>query len=204
MMNQLQKQWRSLSLGLLLVTALAACAAPANQGATTDTQSDSGVTSQSDSGITAQETVTSTVTTGADQGTAGGATDNANAATAKVNLNTATEEELLAAVPNLGERMVDEFMEYRPYASIQQFRREIGKYVDEAQVSDYEQYVYVPVNVNEADADTLMQIPGVDATAAEALIAARPYNDDTAFLDQLTQVAPTVDRASAEGYLATQ
>jgi len=59
-----------------------------------------------------------------------------------------------------GNRMVREFLEYRPYISIQQFRREIGKYVEEAQVAEYEQYVYVPVNVNESDAATLQQLPG--------------------------------------------
>lgn len=37
--------------------------------------------------------------------------------------------------------MVRKFEEYRPYVSIQQFRREIGKYVDEAMVAAYEQYV---------------------------------------------------------------
>ena len=71
--------------------------------------------------------------------------------------------------------MVREFLEYRPYVSIQQFRQEIGKYVDEAQVAAYEQYVYVPVNVDEADAKTLQQLPGVDEAVAAELIAARPY-----------------------------
>ena len=46
----------------------------------------------------------------------------------KLNLNTATREQFLT-IPGVGDRMVREFEEYRPYASIQQFRREIGKYV---------------------------------------------------------------------------
>jgi hypothetical protein len=37
--------------------------------------------------------------------------------------------------------MAHEFEEYRPYSSIEQFRREIGKYVDEAEVARLEQYV---------------------------------------------------------------
>src|SRR6185312_4540435 len=60
---------------------------------------------------------------------------------AKVNLNTASEADLLRAIPNLGNRMVHEFEEYRPYRSIFQFRKEIGKYVDQAQVAEYEKYV---------------------------------------------------------------
>ncbi len=44
-----------------------------------------------------------------------------------VNLNTATREELLL-IPGMGPRMAREFFEYRPYKSLDQFRREIGKY----------------------------------------------------------------------------
>jgi DNA uptake protein ComE-like DNA-binding protein len=121
----------------------------------------------------------------------------------KLNLNTATEEEFLT-VPNVGARMVREFLEYRPYVSIQQFRREIGKYVDEAQVAAYEQYVYVPVNVNEADAETLQQLPGVDATMAAALIAGRPYADNAAFLAKLATVVPNANLAAAGAYLESE
>lgn len=59
--------------------------------------------------------------------------------------------------------MVGEFLEYRPYVGIRQFRRKIGKYVDEEQVAAYEQYVNVPIDPNESDAATLQQIPGLDA-----------------------------------------
>ena len=44
-------------------------------------------------------------------------------------------------IPGVGSRMAHEFEEYRPYTSIEQFRREIGKYVDEAEVARREQYV---------------------------------------------------------------
>ena len=37
-------------------------------------------------------------------------------------------------IPGVGERMAHEFEEYRPWTSAEQFRREIGKYVDEAEV----------------------------------------------------------------------
>jgi DNA uptake protein ComE-like DNA-binding protein len=121
----------------------------------------------------------------------------------KFNLNTATEEEFLT-VPNVGARMVREFFEYRPYVSIQQFRKEIGKYVDEAQVSAYEQYVYVPVNPNEADEATLQQLPGVDAKVAAELVAARPYADNAAFLTKLATYVSPADLASAQTYLEAQ
>jgi DNA uptake protein ComE-like DNA-binding protein len=124
------------------------------------------------------------------------------ATTTKLDLNTVTEDQLLATIPGFGSRMVREFMEYRPYTTILQFRKEIGKYVSTDVVTEYEKYVYVPVSVNDADAATLQQIPGVDAAAADALVAARPYADNAAFLAKLQDVAPSVDAALAQSFLA--
>jgi DNA uptake protein ComE-like DNA-binding protein len=62
-----------------------------------------------------------------------------------INLNTATDEEILL-IPMIGNRMLREFKEYRPYAALAQFHREIGKYVDAAELARLEQYVYVPLS----------------------------------------------------------
>ncbi|MCW1970216.1 MAG: helix-hairpin-helix domain-containing protein, partial [Anaerolineae bacterium] len=105
----------------------------------------------------------------------------------KLNLNTASATEF-RTVPNVGNNMVREFNEYRPYSSILQFRKEIGKYVNAAQVADYEKYVYVPIKFNNADADTLQQMPGVDKTIAAQLIAARPYASKDAFLKKMGEL----------------
>lgn len=59
-----------------------------------------------------------------------------------LDLNTASAEEILL-IPGVGDRMRHEFEEYRPYRAIAQFRREIGKYVDEAEVARLEQYVTI-------------------------------------------------------------
>ena len=48
---------------------------------------------------------------------------------------------LILMVPGVGDRMAHEFEEYRPYQNIEQFRREIGKYVDEDEVARLERYV---------------------------------------------------------------
>jgi hypothetical protein len=39
--------------------------------------------------------------------------------------------------------MLREFKEYRPYKSIEQFRREIGKYVDKNELARLERYVTI-------------------------------------------------------------
>ncbi|MCZ0935799.1 MAG: helix-hairpin-helix domain-containing protein [Gemmatimonadetes bacterium] len=57
-----------------------------------------------------------------------------------IDLNSATREEIMA-VPGMSERMAHEFEEYRPYTDLEQFRREIGKYVDENEVARFERYV---------------------------------------------------------------
>jgi DNA uptake protein ComE-like DNA-binding protein len=59
-----------------------------------------------------------------------------------IDLNTATAAEILL-IPGVGRRMQHEFEEYRPYTSIEQFRREIGKYVDKNEVARLEQYVTI-------------------------------------------------------------
>ena len=61
-----------------------------------------------------------------------------------INLNTATDEEILL-IPMVGNRMLREFKEYRPYTALAQFHREIGKYVDATELARLEQYVYVPL-----------------------------------------------------------
>ena len=59
-----------------------------------------------------------------------------------IDLNKASKAEILL-IPGVGAKMQHEFEEYRPYKSIEQFRREIGKYVDANEVARLERYVVV-------------------------------------------------------------
>lgn len=120
---------------------------------------------------------------------------------AKLNLNTVSGDELTTGIPNFPSRMIREFQEYRPYASIQQFRREIGKYVGDAQVAEYEKYVYVPISYNSSDAETLQQIPGLDAAETDAIIAARPFASQDDFLKKLSGYVSADELEIAKSYL---
>ena len=57
-----------------------------------------------------------------------------------INLNEASGD-AIALIPGMTERMVGEFLEYRPYEDMAEFDREIGKYVDEEEVARLRQYV---------------------------------------------------------------
>src|SRR5215510_881236 len=113
--------------------------------------------------LTACSTAAPTAVSSTNNNTSSGQTNNMSNIT-KLNLNTVTGDELLATIPGFPNRMVREFQEYRPYVSIQQFRREIGKYVGDSQVAEYENYVFVPISINDSDSETLRQIPGLDVT----------------------------------------
>jgi DNA uptake protein ComE-like DNA-binding protein len=119
-------------------------------------------------------------------------------------VNTASANDFLTNIPGMGNKMVHEFEEYRPYRSIQQFRKEIGKYVSPEQVAEYEKYIFVPIAVNEADAATLQQIPGLDATEAQSLISARPFASNDAFLSKLSGSVSETELSVAKTYLANQ
>jgi DNA uptake protein ComE-like DNA-binding protein len=56
-----------------------------------------------------------------------------------IDLNKATREEIML-IPGMTRRMAHEFEEYRPYTSLGQFDKEIGKYVDAAEVARLRSY----------------------------------------------------------------
>ena len=68
-----------------------------------------------------------------------GAADLMNRVFVPVNLNTASED-AIKLIPGMTPKMVQEFLEYRPYADMAEFDREIGKYVDEAEVARLRSY----------------------------------------------------------------
>jgi len=59
-----------------------------------------------------------------------------------LDINTASDADILT-IPGVGARMLREFKEYRPWRSFEQFRREIGKYVDAKEVARLERYVSI-------------------------------------------------------------
>src|SRR5262245_11849117 len=120
----------------------------------------------------------------------------------QLNLNTATREEIML-IPGMGNRMVREFLEYRPYTAIAQFRKEIGKYVDDKEVARLEQYVFVPININTASDETLLSIPGVTPQLLRALKDSRSYKDMEQFRREIAKSVSAKEAVRLERYLVT-
>ncbi len=93
--------------------------------------------------VAVADTTTAATTTNASTTTAAtSSTDASAAAIVPVNINTASDAEILK-IPGVGPRMLREFKEYRPWTSVAQFRREIGKYVDKTEVARLEKYIVI-------------------------------------------------------------
>ncbi len=116
-----------------------------------------------------------------------------------INLNTATDEEILS-LPDVGNRMLREFKEYRPYDDIGEFRRELGKYVDAEQIVKWEAYVFVPTNPNTATEDELLALPNVDEAMSTLIIDNRDYADWAGLSSVLSQSYDEVTVAALEPY----
>jgi DNA uptake protein ComE-like DNA-binding protein len=120
-----------------------------------------------------------------------------------LNLNTATREEILM-VPNLGNRMVREFLEYRPYKAMAQFRREMGKYVDEKEVARMEQYVFVPINLNTASDEDILTIPGLGPRMLREFKEYRPYKSIEQFRREIGKYVDKREVARLERYVTIE
>ena len=120
--------------------------------------------------------------------------------TIPINLNTASRAEILL-VPGVGERMAHEFEEYRPYIAIEQFRREIGKYVDDEEVARLEQYVFVPVNLNSASDEEILAIPGVGNRMLREFKEYRPYTDMAQFRREIGKYVDDNELARLERFV---
>ena len=117
-----------------------------------------------------------------------------------INLNTASDAEI-QLIPNLGPRMLREFKEYRPYANLAVFHREIDKYVDDAELARLEQYVFVPINLNTASDADIQTIPGLGARMLREFKEYRPYKQIEQFRREIGKYVSKEEVARFERYV---
>ncbi len=118
----------------------------------------------------------------------------------QINLNTATQEEILL-IPGVGKRMLHEFEEYRPYKTLAQFRKEIGKYVDQKELARLEQYVFVPINLNTASDEDILSIPGMGKRMLREFKEYRPYKNIEQFRKEIGKYVDKKEVARLERYV---
>lgn len=118
----------------------------------------------------------------------------------QINLNTASDAEILL-IPALGNRMLGEFKEYRPYRALAQFRREIGKYVDDKELARLEQYVFVPINLNTASDADILSIPGMGQRMLGEFKEYRPYKAMPQFRREIGKYVDDKEVARLERYV---
>ena len=118
----------------------------------------------------------------------------------QINLNTATDEEILM-IPGTGKRMLREFLEYRPYKTLAQFHKEIGKYVDDKELARLEQYVFVPINLNTASDEDILSIPGAGKRMVREFKEYRPYTNIEKFRKEIGKYVDKKEVARLERYV---
>jgi DNA uptake protein ComE-like DNA-binding protein len=118
----------------------------------------------------------------------------------QINLNNASQEEILM-IPGTGNRMLREFREYRPYKNMAQFRKEIGKYVDQKEVARLEQYVFVPVSLNSASDEDILSIPGAGKRMLREFKEYRPYANIEQFRKEIGKYVDKKEVARLERYV---
>jgi DNA uptake protein ComE-like DNA-binding protein len=117
-----------------------------------------------------------------------------------INLNSAPNEEILL-IPNMGKRMLGEFLEYRPYAALAVFHREIDKYVDDAELARLEQYVFVPMDLNTASDADFLTIPGLGNRMLREFKEYRPYDGIERFRREIGKYVSKEEVARLERYV---
>jgi DNA uptake protein ComE-like DNA-binding protein len=120
-----------------------------------------------------------------------------------INLNDATREEI-RLIPGVTDRLAHEFEEYRPYTSLEQFRREIGKYVPAAEVARLEQYVFVPMNLNQATGEAFLTIPNMTPRMVHEFEEYRPYTSFEQFRREIGKYVDQKEVARLERYLVIE
>ncbi len=95
----------------------------------------------------------------------------------------------------------EEFKEYRPYKALAQFRREIGKYVDDKELARLEQYVFVPINLNTASDADILSIPGMGQRMLHEFKEYRPYKAMLQFRREIGKYVDDKEVARLERYV---
>jgi hypothetical protein len=118
-----------------------------------------------------------------------------------LNLNTCTAEEILL-IPR-ARRMRIEFPEYRPWKTMAQFDKEIGKYVSQTpgELDRLRSYVFIPLSANAAADADLTTIPMLTPAILKAIKDGRPWSSADQLEAAIAKVTNAKDATRIRRYL---
>jgi predicted DNA-binding helix-hairpin-helix protein len=117
-----------------------------------------------------------------------------------INLNATTDDEL-RLVRGMGARMLLEFRENRPFASLATFSQEVAKYLAPKDVAQLSQYLFVPLDVNAASDEDLRTIPGMTPKLLASIKQHRPYPNAAAFTKTIRKTVPAKEAARITAFI---
>lgn len=120
-----------------------------------------------------------------------------------INLNTGKAEEFML-VPGSGKRMSAEFAEYRPWKNWAQFDKEIGKYVGQQETDRFKQYMFIPINLNTANDEVLLTVPGANSRMVGELKQSRPWKTKEQFDKEIGKAFGPKEAAGLWRYFVIQ
>lgn len=120
-----------------------------------------------------------------------------------LNLNTTTNEEILL-VPKIARRMTIEFAEYRPWKTVDQFDRQIGKYVGQAETDRLKQYVFIPLKLNTATDEQFLTIPNMAQRMLIEFKEYRPWKTKEQFEREISKYVGPKETARLWRYMVIE
>lgn len=117
-----------------------------------------------------------------------------------LNLNSASDDEIML-IPGASSRLVKEFRAGRPYTSLAQFRANMAKSMDAKELARLEQYVFVPVNINNASDDDVLSIPGAGRRMVREFKEYRPWVSFEQFRKEIGKYVDKKEVARLEKYV---
>ena len=118
-----------------------------------------------------------------------------------LNLNTATSPEIML-IPRIAKRMTREFEEYRPWKTVAQFDKEIGKYVGADETNRLKKYVFIPIDLNTATDEQILSIPGIAKRMTGEFKEYRPWKTREQFMKEIGKYVGEKEAARLWRYVA--
>lgn len=124
----------------------------------------------------------------------------AQSETARLNPNTATEDQL-KAIPQLTPELIALIQKNRPFASITAFNKAIAGKLDAGKTRELYASLFVPIELNTASRADIMLIPGMTARMAHEFEEYRPYRNIDQFNREIGKYVNANEVARLRSYV---